>query len=261
MLLFLRTAILVFVLTLVAYQLSPQYTSVALRRIMSFYQHHFDFLGKVLSDLALIFLNNFLAALMAMGLGSVAVWWVLRSAESSSPDSSPSSWIGRWIHRFSEALVDSVHRLAIRVHPHLQEVPNPYMQQTVALAVLPPVLSMTVNGAIMGLWSAMHFTHTYWEGLSRALLGILPHGVIELPTMWLAAASGLHIAGLLIYASRHGPQGVRAGLRSLVRSPALQRTVVVVLLLIATAATLETRISWELQETLLAQVGGSPPSL
>ena len=60
---------------------------------------------------------------------------------------------------------------------------------------LAPLLVLIVNGAALG---AIVFLTIPVRGLERTLLAILPHGVLELPAVWLATSIGLMLGGLAI---------------------------------------------------------------
>jgi len=53
-----------------------------------------------------------------------------------------------------------------------------------------PVLIVAFNGLILGV-VATYLVHSGTIGFQRMILGILPHGIVEIPAILLAAASGV----------------------------------------------------------------------
>jgi stage II sporulation protein M len=58
-----------------------------------------------------------------------------------------------------------------------------------------PLLMLLVNGAALG---ALVFLAIPGRGLAPTLLAIVPHGILELPAVWLATSVGLMLGGLAI---------------------------------------------------------------
>lgn len=82
------------------------------------------------------------------------------------------------------------------------------------LAGLVPLFILMVNAFIIGLF----FFYFSQQGLEAIfLLGILPHGILEIPSLWFSAAAGLRIgaAALRKLVRRHAdlPGELEAGLR------------------------------------------------
>lgn len=54
-----------------------------------------------------------------------------------------------------------------------------------------PVVSLALNGAILGLFASFYVTND--QSLLVYLMGILPHGIFELPALVLALSCGLYL--------------------------------------------------------------------
>lgn len=69
-----------------------------------------------------------------------------------------------------------------------------------------PVIFLMSNGLVSGL---VFHQAAAQRGLGYALAGLLPHGIIELPALFLAAALGLELAVEVMRWLRHRPSRVR----------------------------------------------------
>lgn len=80
-----------------------------------------------------------------------------------------------------------------------------------SILIFPMIISMLLNGGMVGLVFAWAY-HSYGVlGILVVLLGILPHGIFEVPATVLSAAMGLRILHTAILVSRKKLEAVVAG--------------------------------------------------
>ena len=100
-----------------------------------------------------------------------------------------------------------------------------------------PVVSLALNGAILGLFAAFYVTNG--QSLLVYLAGILPHGVFELPALVLAMSCGLYLCRVITDYVRFNRKGtVKPALANIARVLVLN-----VLPLTAIAAVIEANVT------------------
>ena len=100
-----------------------------------------------------------------------------------------------------------------------------------------PALSLALNGAILGLFAAFYVNNG--QSLLVYLLGILPHGVFELPALVLAMSCGLYLCRIITDYVRFNRKGtVKPALANIARVMVLN-----VLPLTAIAAVVEANVT------------------
>ena len=100
-----------------------------------------------------------------------------------------------------------------------------------------PVVSLALNGAILGLFAAFYVNNG--QSLLVYLAGILPHGVFELPALVLAMSCGLYLCRVITDYVRFNRKGtVKAALANIARVLVLN-----VLPLTAVAAVIEANVT------------------
>ena len=100
-----------------------------------------------------------------------------------------------------------------------------------------PVVSLALNGAILGLFAAFYVNNG--QSLLVYLAGILPHGVFELPALVLAMSCGLYLCRVITDYVRFNRKGtVKAALANIARVLVLN-----VLPLTAIAAVIEANVT------------------
>ena len=100
-----------------------------------------------------------------------------------------------------------------------------------------PVVSLALNGAILGLFAAFYVNNG--QSLLVYLAGILPHGVFELPALVLAMGCGLYLCRVITDYVRFNRKGtVKAALANIARVLVLN-----VLPLTAVAAVIEANVT------------------
>lgn len=112
---------------------------------------------------------------------------------------------------------------------------------TVCYGFLPfiflPAMSLALNGAILGLFAA-YYVHN-GQSLLLYLVGILPHGIFELPALVLALSCGLYLCRVITDYVRHNRKDtVKPALVNIVRVLVLN-----VLPLTAIAAVIEANVT------------------
>lgn len=247
---FVGAAALTLTVALFAYLLAPSYTRAALRAVMEIYQARANWAFRYLAELPAIILNNGAAAFTASGLGVVGAL-TIAALHRRTGEGSLSS---RNFDPFSAFVVQGVIAAARLVLPKLTDLHNFAIRTAVAVAALPPLLSLVCNGGLLGIWLGSAFAEEQLEGMGKAIVSIAPHAVFELPAVCLAAAVGLQIAAWLMEQPAEEPHAFIQRARQCLRSPLLHRTWGGLFLLILIGAVLETRISWGLQEQLFAAV-------
>jgi len=236
----------VFSLALIAYLIVPAYAKAALHAVMDFYQARADWVFDLVSGLAGVLINNSLAALIASSLGVVGALLVVRCQTGEAVEAPTVPWSDRLAQALIHGLVASTAFILSPVR-QIRDLPA---RTAVAIAILAPSLSLICNGALLGIWLGTALTDEQMVGVLKALLSIAPHAVFELPAICLAAAVGLHLALRLTDTARVEPQRLAAHARECLTSPQLRRTWGILFLLVLIGAVLETRVSWDLQETL-----------
>lgn len=78
-----------------------------------------------------------------------------------------------------------------------------------------PFIFLAINGLVVGLAA---YQAAVQKGVGFALAGLVPHGVVELPALLVAAALGLELGGEAIRWLRHRPSRVRERLGSALRA-------------------------------------------
>lgn len=100
-----------------------------------------------------------------------------------------------------------------------------------------PVVSLALNGAILGLFAAFYVNNG--QSLLVYLAGILPHGIFELPALVLAMSCGLYLCRVITDYVRFNRKGtVKAALANIARVLVLN-----VLPLTAVAAVIEANVT------------------
>lgn len=100
-----------------------------------------------------------------------------------------------------------------------------------------PVVSLALNGAILGLFAAFYVNNG--QSLLVYLAGILPHGIFELPAMVLAMSCGLYLCRVITDYVRFNRKGtVKPALANIARVLVLN-----VLPLTAVAAVIEAYVT------------------
>ena len=100
-----------------------------------------------------------------------------------------------------------------------------------------PVVSLALNGAILGLFAAFYVNNG--QSLLVYLAGILPHGVFELPALVLAMSCGLYLCRVITDYVRFNRKGtVKPALANIARVLVLN-----VLPLTAVAAVIEANVT------------------
>lgn len=100
-----------------------------------------------------------------------------------------------------------------------------------------PVVSLALNGAILGLFAAFYVNNG--QSLLVYLMGILPHGVFELPALVLAMSCGLYLCRVITDYVRFNRKGtVKPALANIARVLVLN-----VLPLTAIAAVIEANVT------------------
>ena len=100
-----------------------------------------------------------------------------------------------------------------------------------------PVVSLALNGAILGLFAAFYVNNG--QSLLLYLAGILPHGIFELPALVLALSCGLYLCRVITDYVRFNRKGtVKAALANIARVLVLN-----VLPLTAVAAVIEANVT------------------
>ena len=100
-----------------------------------------------------------------------------------------------------------------------------------------PVVSLALNGAILGLFAAFYVNNG--QSLLVYLAGILPHGIFELPAMVLAMSCGLYLCRVITDYVRFNRKGtVKPALANIARVMVLN-----VLPLTAIAAVIEANVT------------------
>lgn len=100
-----------------------------------------------------------------------------------------------------------------------------------------PVVSLALNGAILGLFAAFYVTNG--QSLLVYLMGILPHGIFELPALVLAMSCGLYLCRVITDYVRFNRKGtVKPALANIARVLVLN-----VLPLTAVAAVIEANVT------------------
>lgn len=100
-----------------------------------------------------------------------------------------------------------------------------------------PVVSLALNGAILGLFAAFYVTNG--QSLLVYLMGILPHGIFELPALVLAMSCGLYLCRVITDYVRFNRKGtVKPALANIARVLVLN-----VLPLTAVAAVIEAYVT------------------
>ena len=100
-----------------------------------------------------------------------------------------------------------------------------------------PALSLALNGAILGLFAAFYVNNG--QSLFVYLMGILPHGVFELPALVLAMSCGLYLCRVITDYVRFNRKGtVKPALANIARVLVLN-----VLPLTAIAAVIEANVT------------------
>lgn len=100
-----------------------------------------------------------------------------------------------------------------------------------------PVVSLALNGAILGLFAAFYVNNG--QSLLVYLAGILPHGIFELPALVLAMSCGLYLCRVITDYVRFNRKGtVKAALANIARVLVLN-----VLPLTAIAAVIEANVT------------------
>jgi len=129
-------------------------------------------------------------------------------------------------------------RVAAWFFPRLRLISDPIARETAALALAFPFLGLAANGLVIGVllgtaaWSGPH-------ELASSLKLFWPHGIIELPTLLVAAAIGVANGIALVRAGRHGPQAIAAVGGRRLRSRRLWFTMLAVFVLLAIAGMIE----------------------
>ena len=100
-----------------------------------------------------------------------------------------------------------------------------------------PVVSLALNGAILGLFAAFYVNNG--QSLLVYLAGILPHGIFELPALVLAMSCGLYLCRVITDYVRFNRKGtVKPALANIARVLVLN-----VLPLTAVAAVIEANVT------------------
>jgi stage II sporulation protein M len=116
-----------------------------------------------------------------------------------------------------------------------------------ALLGIFPIFFLVINGMILGFLAALQEPNQLWSTIT---LGILPHGIIEIPAILIAAAYGLRfgmlILKLLFGLMRPGGSGAGQELRSFMKITVPLMIFLTVALFIA--ATIESTLTYWLMK-------------
>jgi uncharacterized membrane protein SpoIIM required for sporulation len=114
-------------------------------------------------------------------------------------------------------------------------------QTAAGIAVLVPRLSVACSGCMIGIYLAGALLTGWTAHLLRDAVGLLPHGVCEVPAMIMSAAVGICIAEPLVAAARGGVRRVRDCAVQLLTSPRLLRLLALLIAVIAIGGAIEVR--------------------
>lgn len=195
------------------------------------------FLAQYLSAQATITLANSLAALGASVLGASGALLVARIQRADAAAQRSYGACGRAAY----AVVSSLCSVARKAAPALGEARDTAAEASAAIAVLAPRLSVACSGCALGVYLAASLLQGWIPQLLRVVVGLLPHGVFELPAMLVSAAVGVAISDRLVAAARHSLRCVDDAARHLLISPRLVRILALVVALIVIGAAIEVR--------------------
>ena len=122
--------------------------------------------------------------------------------------------------------------------PRLKQLTDPIARETAALALVFPFLALGANGAVIGILLGT----AAWTGpheLATSLKLFLPHGIIELPVLLVAASIGIANGITLVHAGQNGSLAIAAAGRQRLRSKRLWIALAAVFALLVVAGLLE----------------------
>ncbi len=194
-------------------------------------------LAEYLSTQVTITLANSLAALGASVLG---VCGALLLARIQLVDAATDRSYGA-LGRASYVIVSWLCNAACRFAPTLRAARQMDTQIPAAVAVLVPRLSMATAGCMVGVYLAGALLTGWTARLVSTAVGLLPHGVCEVPAMIVSAALGIRMSERLVAAAPGGLEHLRDSARELLGSPRLGRALALVLAAIVIGAAIEIR--------------------
>jgi hypothetical protein len=195
------------------------------------------FLGQYLSAQATITLANSLAALGASILGALGALLVARVQGRDATARRSYGVSGRAAY----AVVSSLCAVARKAAPALGQAKDMGAQASAAIAVLAPRLSVACSGCAVGTYLAGSLLQGWIPHVLRVAVGLLPHGVFELPAMLASAALGIAISERLVAAAQLGLPCVHDTARQLITSGPLLRILALIVAVIVIGAAIEVR--------------------
>jgi hypothetical protein len=144
-----------------------------------------------------------------------------------------------WPGRASYAVVAAGAALGQRLLPGVSRPADLRVRLALAVAALVPVAVVTLNGLLIGIYLAHSLLHGWTTELAAAIAGSFPHGVFELPALFLAGATGLNLADRLAAHPELSAATLAPRARELLLSAPLLRTAALLLALVLAGAGLE----------------------
>jgi len=135
---------------------------------------------------------------------------------------------------FGDVLSGSTAEMILKVF--LRNTTASVIIMVLGLTVVLALLTLLLNGVVVGL--IFRFAVDRGLGLTHLLLGVIPHGVFELPAIFLSAALGIHVG---IEAATQKGRRIKATAEAIREASAAY--IVFVLPLLAVAALMEILVS------------------
>jgi hypothetical protein len=217
--------------------ISPSWGLTIAHAVQRLYLAPGHLLSQYLSTQVTIALANSLAALGASVLGVCSALLLARMQLADAATDRSYGCLGRASYVVVSWLCSTARRFA----PTLGAAQQMDTQIPAAVAVLVPRLSMAAAGCMVGLYLAGALLTGWTARLVSTAVGLLPHGVCEVPVMIASAALGIRMSERLVAAAPGGLEHLRDSARELLGSPRLGRALALILAAIVIGAAIEIR--------------------
>ena len=228
-----------FVVAVTVSALAPTVGASFIAAISGFQQTAMGWLDQLFpSPFVVILVGNLKGAVTASVVGIMAAFALghVYRWEDRAPQQPRYGWAGA----LSYVVASGAVAIGRRLLPGVSRPADVRVRIALAVAALAPAGVVAVNGLLLGAHFAAALVHGWAEGLALAIVGIFPHGVFELPALFLAGATGLDLARRLASPAAPKADQVAQVAVQLLSSGALARTALLLAALLIAGAGLET---------------------